>query len=33
MTFRLIDTHCHFEPGDDAPALLAEAAAAGVGVL
>lgn len=33
MTFRLIDTHCHFEPGDDAPALLADAAAAGVGVL
>lgn len=30
---RLIDTHCHFEPEDDAGALVAEAAASGVGVL
>ena len=29
----LIDTHCHFEPEDDAAALLAEAAAADVRVL
>lgn len=29
----LIDTHCHFEAGDDAAALLREAAEAGVGVV
>lgn len=29
----LIDTHCHFEPEDDAPALLAEAREAGVEVI
>lgn len=30
---RLIDTHCHFEPEDDAQALLTEAHAAGVEVI
>lgn len=29
----LIDTHCHFEPEDDASALVAEARAEGVGVI
>lgn len=29
----LIDTHCHFDPEDDAPALLAEAREAGVEVI
>ena len=29
----LIDTHCHFEAGDDAVALLREAAGCGVGVI